>query len=134
MVAVMAVGGFLMFGNKAESQSGGLESSDGRADIGNDIVVTLNQLQNLKINSDFFKTPIYLSLFDFSKAVIPEPLKRPNPFAPIGRDTATPTAPATTAPAATTAPRTTTTQPQAQTQAPAQSSAGDDFFIGDEAF
>lgn len=47
----------------------------------------LNQVRSLKIDSALFTDPVFVSLQDYSVAITPEPVGRPNPFAPLPGET-----------------------------------------------
>lgn len=51
--------------------------------IGAKVLSTLNMLESLKIDGEVFQTPIYKTLVDYSVAIPPLPVGRPNPFAPL---------------------------------------------------
>ena len=53
------------------------------ANVGTDVLTLLNQIQSLRIDKSIFESPEYQSLNDFSVAIPPQPVGRPNPFAPI---------------------------------------------------
>ncbi|MCI0542755.1 hypothetical protein L0Y69_03340 [bacterium] len=63
------------------------------AEEGKAILALLNDLRSLQLDETFFSDPIFVSLEDWSVVLTPEPIGRPNPFAPIGEDTRTPPAP-----------------------------------------
>ena len=52
------------------------------------ILDALSELKKLQLNGEIFSDPAFGSLEDFSKPVDPEPIQRPNPFAPIESDRA----------------------------------------------
>lgn len=47
------------------------------------ILSVLNEMNNIKLESEIFMNPMFLSLKDFTVNLIEEPKGRPNPFAPI---------------------------------------------------
>lgn len=47
------------------------------------IVSTLLTLRAVKLDGTIFTDPAFLSLKDFSTEIVPEPVGRPNPFAPL---------------------------------------------------
>jgi|CXWK01.1.fsa_nt_gi hypothetical protein len=54
--------------------------------IGQELVVELNRLKSLQnIRLDVLKDPAFVSLQDYTQYVVPQPLGRPNPLAPIGQ-------------------------------------------------
>jgi hypothetical protein len=56
------------------------------ASNGIQVLSQLQQLSSLTLSSSIFQSPAFLSLVDFTVPVVPEPISRPNPFAPIGQD------------------------------------------------
>lgn len=56
----------------------------------NELITLLSQLRSIDLDRGIFSNAVYLSLFDFSVVLIPEPVSRPNPFAPIGSEGVTP--------------------------------------------
>jgi hypothetical protein len=51
-----------------------------------ELITLLSQLKTINLNKTIFSDAIFLSLFDFSVTLIPEPVSRPNPFAPVGNE------------------------------------------------
>lgn len=55
------------------------------------IVNTLLQLRAVSLSGTIFGDPAFMSLQDFGSQIVPEPVGRPNPFAPlVGTTTAAP--------------------------------------------
>ncbi|MCI0619678.1 hypothetical protein L0Y40_01430 [Candidatus Wolfebacteria bacterium] len=52
--------------------------------VGGDLIVLLGRLQSLSLDSTVFSNPIFRNLVDFGVELVPEPVGRSNPFAPIG--------------------------------------------------
>lgn len=48
------------------------------------ILSILLALRSVKLDSSIFSNPAYISLKDFSTEIVPEPIGRPDPFAPLG--------------------------------------------------
>ena len=68
----------------AEDTSGSILSDRG-------IVDTLLQLRAVSLSGTIFSDPAFASLQDFGTQIVPEPIGRPNPFAPFtARSTSTP--------------------------------------------
>ncbi len=53
-----------------------------------ELVSTLLALRAVKLDGSIFTDPAFVSLKDFSTAIIPEPVGRPNPFAPLSQTAA----------------------------------------------
>lgn len=84
---VVVVGGYFLFMSK-DSEPAPLTETQVGADgpIGQEIVVELNRLRALQnISTDIFKNAAFASLKDYTQVVVPQPVGRPNPFAPIGQ-------------------------------------------------
>ena len=56
-----------------------------------EFIALLFELRGITLDNAVFGDPVFKSLSDFSLELVPEPVGRDNPFAPLG---ATPTAPA----------------------------------------
>ncbi len=56
-------------------------TSSGESD--RDIVTTLLQLRSVSLEGTIFSDAAFQSLQDFGTEIIPEPVGRPNPFAPL---------------------------------------------------
>ena len=61
-----------------ETQTSSVVSPEDRG-----LVDTLLQLRAVSLSGTIFSDPAFMSLRDFGKQVIPEPVGRPNPFAPV---------------------------------------------------
>lgn len=51
--------------------------------IGSVELSLLNQMKSLQIDTTLFRDPAYKALVDYTVAIEPEPVGRPNPFAPV---------------------------------------------------
>ena len=58
----------------------------GSSDMGQDFVNQLLTIQNINFNINFFRDPVFVGLVDNHIDIEPQPVGRPNPFAPIGQD------------------------------------------------
>jgi hypothetical protein len=68
-----------------------------------DIVNTLLELRAVSLSGTIFTDPAFLRLKDFGSQIVPEPVGRPNPFAPLaGAAAASVSVPAGTSTATTT--------------------------------
>lgn len=56
-----------------------------------DIVDTLLQLRAVSLSGTIFSDPTFANLQDFGTQIIPEPVGRPNPFAPFSLNSASAT-------------------------------------------
>jgi len=66
------------------------ESPQGGSLVDKDLVGTLLQLRAVSLGGTIFSDPAFIELQDFGTQIIPEPVGRPNPFAPTSfRSTST---------------------------------------------
>jgi hypothetical protein len=59
------------------------------SDVSNDgakILAILDEMKSITLDASIFANPMFLNLSDFTVELTPEPISRPNPFAPIGKD------------------------------------------------
>jgi hypothetical protein len=54
------------------------------ASVDNELIALLLQLKSLTLDDSIFSNDAFQSLQDFSQALVPEPVGRNNPFAPLG--------------------------------------------------
>lgn len=54
------------------------------AGVDQDLVALLFELRSIRLDNALFVDPIFQSLQDFGKELVPEPIGRQNPFAPLG--------------------------------------------------
>lgn len=54
------------------------------AAVDQDLIALLTTLKSIRLDTAIFSDPAFQSLQDFSQALVPEPVGRPNPFAPLG--------------------------------------------------
>jgi hypothetical protein len=52
--------------------------------VDSDVVAILLQLRAVSLSGTIFSDPAFVSLQDFGSQIVPEPIGRTNPFAPIG--------------------------------------------------
>lgn len=52
--------------------------------VDGDVVGVLLQLRAVSLSGTIFTDPAFQALQDFSSEIVPEPVGRPNPFAPLG--------------------------------------------------
>jgi hypothetical protein len=60
-----------------------LTTDGGEVGPGQEVVDTLRQLDAVKLDGGVLQNQSFLSLKDFSTQIVPEPVGRPNPFAPL---------------------------------------------------
>lgn len=87
MVVLLLLGflGYQLFiSEPAVLQDADILSDTGIA--GQDVLVLVDQLERISIDQNFFLSPLFGNLRDFSQTVLPEARGRINPFAAIGSD------------------------------------------------
>ncbi len=67
----------------AESLLETTQRQDSAQVLGDEITTAINQINSLKLDRAVLDDPIVKNLIDHSKPIIPEPVGRANPFAPI---------------------------------------------------
>jgi hypothetical protein len=84
---IVAVVGYFLFMSKDSGPAPLTETQAGaQGAIGQEIVIELNRLRSLQnISTDIFKNSAFASLKDYTQVVVPQPVGRPNPFAPVGQ-------------------------------------------------
>ena len=86
-LVVVAIVGFLMFRGSGEEESLTTVQTGLTGTIGQELVIEINRLRALQnIEGKIFKDPVFVSLEDYTQSVVPQPVGRSNPLAPIGTD------------------------------------------------
>ena len=63
--------------------AGNIVAGTSYGSIGSSELDLLNQVRSMRIDTSLFSDPAFLSLQDYSVAIAPEGVGRPNPFAPL---------------------------------------------------
>ncbi len=85
VVALVGLGYFYYSGSSTPASTTLIAESDEGAAAAAQVLSLLNQIQVLKIDTAIFSDPGYKTLRDYSVAIPPVNVGRPNPFAPISR-------------------------------------------------
>lgn len=84
---LLVVGGWWYYTTFVAGSAGSsdlLTSSSADAPLeGAKLVSALGQLQGVKLDDAIFKNPVFHTLVDFGIEIPPQPIGRPNPFAPL---------------------------------------------------
>lgn len=88
VIAVVVVAGAVWYalsdsGAPASQGSPLLTTTPAGSGADQELVATLLALRAVKLDGTIFTDPSFMSLRDFSTQIIPEPVGRPNPFAPL---------------------------------------------------
>ncbi|MCH7529730.1 hypothetical protein IIB50_01280 [Patescibacteria group bacterium] len=59
-------------------------NTGGESSVERELLVLLLELRSVELTGNIFDSLSFKSLTDFGQELIPEPVGRPNPFAPIG--------------------------------------------------
>lgn len=74
-----------MFGGGESNEALTSQTVSGLApEEGGDLIALLLELRSITLDTSVLSNPTFLTLQDFSVSLAPEPVGRPNPFAPIG--------------------------------------------------
>lgn len=83
-IGVLVIAGGIWYGMSGGATAQPLLATDTPLSAGDqELVATLLELRAVSLNGTIFSDPIFLSLKDFGKEIVPEPVGRPNPFAPL---------------------------------------------------
>ncbi|MDP2650411.1 MAG: hypothetical protein Q8P16_02490 [bacterium] len=87
IVLVLVIAGFLWFGlsDREPQTSTGLLTSQTNTEISaseQEILKLLLDMRSIRLDSAVFGNPAFATLQDFGREIVPEPVGRPNPFAP----------------------------------------------------
>lgn len=86
IIAIIVVAGGVWYGLSGSSASAPpllTQTSTSGNSADQDLVSTLLALRSVKLDGTILSDPSFLQLKDFSTQIVPEPVGRPNPFAPL---------------------------------------------------
>lgn len=84
LIVVLGVGWYaLSGGGPAAAPTLTTTAAVGTSAADKNLVSTLLALRAVKLDASILNNPAFLSLKDFSTQIVPEPVGRPNPFAPL---------------------------------------------------
>lgn len=87
IIVVVIVAAFMWFGLAEQKPTNNLLSSEVRSNSSpadQETLRVLLDMRSIRLDSSIFENPAFASLRDFGKDIIPEPVGRNNPFAPVG--------------------------------------------------
>ena len=82
-IVILGVGWYGLFGSSGEAPVL-VSGTSAAADPGAEVVRTLAQMHSISLSGTIFSDPAFRQLKDFGTQIVPEPVGRSNPFAPIG--------------------------------------------------
>lgn len=62
------------------------QSASTRGGGDNELLLLLINLRSITLDDSLFRDPAFKDLVDFGQRLVPEPVGRQNPFAPVGSD------------------------------------------------
>lgn len=83
---------YLSGGSPSTPASGTLTAGSAYGSVGSSELSLLNQVRSLRIDTALFRDAVFLSLQDYSVAIPPENVGRPNPFAALPGEAVKPAA------------------------------------------
>ncbi len=83
IIVILVLGLVYFYFAGGETPATTLLTGVGSGGVGAIELSLLNQMKSLQIDTSFFKDPAYQSLVDYSVAITPQSVGRPNPFAPL---------------------------------------------------
>lgn len=86
-LAVIVLGSLLYYFSKDEPVAEDLLVSEPVEDASVDgsLLSTLQELKSIGLDETLFTSSLFMSLSDFGRPIVAEPVGRPNPFAPLDR-------------------------------------------------
>ena len=91
LIGILVIGGFFAytyFFTGAPQKALSVTSSAGvNSTVDQDLIALLTTLKSIKLESGIFSDQSFRSLQDYSQTLVPEPVGRTNPFAPLGNVT-----------------------------------------------
>ena len=83
-IALIVILGGVWYGLSSSSVPAPILQTDRAvADADQGLVATLLTLRAVTLSGTIFSDPVFMSLQDFGKDIVSEPVGRPNPFAPL---------------------------------------------------
>jgi hypothetical protein len=74
----------MLFGGERDEALLTSESVEEISDVEGNLLPLLMELRKVELEASIFSSPAFRSLQDFSQELVPEPVGRRNPFAPLG--------------------------------------------------
>ena len=84
VLVVLAFIAYSYFFASPQQQSLTVTAATSTAAVDQDLITLLTTLKSIRLDAAIFSDPAFQSLQDFSQALVPEPVGRTNPFAPLG--------------------------------------------------
>ena len=81
--AVLGAGWYFLSGPSAPAPTLTTTAVNGSSAADSNLVSILLTLRAVKLDATIFSDPAFISLKDFSTQIVPEPVGRPDPFAPL---------------------------------------------------
>lgn len=86
-ILIVIIAAFAWFGLSDQQPTTSLLSNESRSSnsaADQEILRVLLDMRSIRLDSSIFENPAFASLRDFGRDIVPEPVGRTNPFAPVG--------------------------------------------------
>ncbi len=85
VIIVIALLVWYSMSNQSDSSSDRILSTTSSEHLVDDreLLQILTNMEKIRLDGRIFESDVYLSLQDFSRSIVPEPIGRPDPFAPL---------------------------------------------------
>jgi hypothetical protein len=83
LLVVVGIGWYMLSGSSAPAPTLTTTSAQGTSKADSDLVSSLLSLRAVKLDGTIFSDPAFVNLKDFSTQIVPEPIGRTDPFAPL---------------------------------------------------
>lgn len=92
IIGIIVIGGgffaytYFFTGDNAPQLLTSERSETAATAVGAEILALLRDLRSIRLDDSIFSDPVFQGLEDFGQPLVPEPLGRNNPFAPIDEE------------------------------------------------
>ncbi|MSR71376.1 MAG: hypothetical protein EXS50_01730 [Candidatus Taylorbacteria bacterium] len=86
IILVVVLGTIIYFYISSQGNDAALVKATASANeevVGKDLLIALNRLNAIKLDDSLLKDKVFVSLQDFTVAILPQPVGRDNPFLPL---------------------------------------------------
>lgn len=83
ILVVATIGYTVMIGNTDDSLLVSESSADENSMLQNELLALLLEIRSIKLDESILSDPAFQGLEDFGQNIVPEPIGRENPFAPV---------------------------------------------------
>jgi hypothetical protein len=83
LLILMALAYFMFFSGDSSDPLLTTTAEDPTSQVSRDLLITLTNLNVIRLDETIFTDPVFVSLSDFGVTIPPQPVGRRNPFAPL---------------------------------------------------